>query len=88
MGIDTPPIKKPALFRRIDDAPFAGRFLLEGAYVDYITSPDGQKTRRMLGTTALFGALSVVHFAQSWLGAAMAQRYTQDIIAQGPDIKM
>ena len=78
--------KKPVLFDLIDKAPFSGKFLLEEVYVNYITSPDKQKTRRMLGSAAVFSSFSMAHLVQSVYGLTIAQEYTQDIMAQGPDV--
>lgn len=86
MEVDKQSNKKPALFGLIDKAPFSGKFILKDVYVNYITSPDKQKTRRMLGATAVFGSFSVAHFIQSAFGLMTAQKHTQDIMAQGPDV--
>jgi hypothetical protein len=77
--------QKNKLFTAIDKAPFAGKFVIKDAYVGFETASDKQKTIRMVGATALLGAMVWVHAEQARMGGESLVTHTTEMM-QGGDI--
>lgn len=73
---------KNPLFAAIDKAPFAGKFFLKDIYKNYMTAPDSQKTKRMLGAVAVFGIMSAGHLYQGYMGARATRSHSQQLKAE------
>lgn len=56
------------VFRAVDKAPFAGKFLIKDAYVNYDTADDKTKTKKYFGTSALLVGMAMAHAYQAHLG--------------------
>lgn len=73
---------KNPLFAAIDKAPFAGKFFLKDIYKDYMTAPDSQRTKHMIGAVAVFGIMSAGHLYQGYMGARAAQSHSHQLKAE------
>ncbi len=75
------PAKKPKnpFFAAIDKAPFVGKFFLKNIYKDYMTAPDSQRTKHMIGAVAVFGIMSAGHLYQGYMGARATQSHSQQL---------
>lgn len=73
---------KNPLFATIDKAPFAGKFFLKNIYKDYMTAPDSQRTKHMIGAVAVFGIMSAGHLYQGYMGARAAQSHSHQLKAE------
>lgn len=71
---------KNPIFEAIDEMPFAGKTWAKEAWVSYETAPDKRKTRRLLGASALFGAMAVAHGIQSKYGMDSFAIHFQDAL--------
>ncbi len=73
---------KNPLFAAIDKAPFAGKFFLKDIYKDYMTAPNSQKTKHMIGAVAVFGIMSAGHLYQGYMGARATRSHSRQLKAE------
>ena len=77
--------QKNKLFSLIDDAPFAGKFVIKDAYVGFETASDKAKTVKMLGFMALMGVMVWAHAKQTQMSGESLLTHASEIMQGNGD---
>lgn len=70
-------MKKPLLFDLVDRAPFAGKFLVKDTYINFVTTPDAEKTSKAVVAGGVLALLGVAHAQQASTGYSSLQAHME-----------